>query len=84
MGHVTLYSRSESELSIDDLPYRLSLDSHGVWASSIDWCEDNCSDAWGWYFTTDHQGDATCVMAFKNKYDLLLWGIKFLEAHRRL
>ena len=57
--------------------YVIDMNSNGIMAECIDWCQKNCEGKWGWWFEpageienpTNHWEDQNAYMSFEIKRD---------------
>ena len=53
--------------------YDVPLNAIGVDASELQWCSENCSGKYGWYFNSDNHDLA--VMTFESERDAFMYKI---------
>lgn len=39
-----------ANISLDEIPYVISMRSTGIAHLMVQWCEHNCASKWGWFF----------------------------------
>ena len=69
--HITEYMKTTNDYTAGfgkSYPHDVHLNKKGVDATELEWCQENCTDNFGWHFVND-----LAVLSFVNERDAFMY-----------
>ena len=63
-----------TDYDLHDFPYVVAIGSKSLPYSWTQWCKDNCTSHWAWWFDADQ-----CYVGFGNNSDAIWFSLKFID-----